>query len=190
MNSPLASSPDGTAGARERAPRDIRARLAQATAELHRLTDLAAGGFDLRAEAGLRGLLQFMAEGVSPVEAGLERAGVGRVLPEWETRRRSGLLREDGAETTGARAAAFASEAEVWGALYVLEGSRLGARLMSRSAGGRSRFLESAAADRFWPEFVGRLLAAHERLLDPEGMERGARAAFAAFLPAPDRQAD
>lgn len=168
---------------RERRAQDIRARLSQATHELHRLTDLAAGAFDLRAEAGLRGLLQFMAEGVSTVEAALDRAGVRQVLPEWDARRRTQLLREDGAEAGDRRSAAFASEAEIWGALYVLEGSRLGARLMSRSAGGRSRFLASAASDGFWPEFLARLKAAHDRLLDPEGMERGARAAFAAFLP-------
>ncbi len=166
-----------------RRSRDIRARLAQATVELHRLTDIQAGAYDLRAEGGLRGMLQFMMDGVSPVEAALERAGIRSVLPEWPARRRAPLLRQDGAEMTGNRTAAFASEAEMWGALYVLEGSRLGARLMARTACGRSGFLDAAAADGFWPEFLSRLREAHERLMDPEGMERGARAAFSAFLP-------
>ncbi len=129
-----------------------------------------------------------MMDGLAPVEAALDRAGAARLLPEWPQRRGAALLREDGARMRDGAPVAFRSEAEVWGALYVLEGSRLGARLMARTAGGRSSFLKAAAADGFWPEFLSRLRDAHERLMDPEGMERGAKAAFAAFLTPPVQQ--
>ena len=88
-------------------------------------------------------------------------------MPEWPQMRRADLLREDlaamGVEAPHFDAElALASEAEVMGALYVLEGSRLGGKLLRRSvaSGLPTRYLDHQAPLP-WPVFVTQI----ERML-------------------------
>ena len=78
--------------------------------------------------------------------------------------------------------------AQAWGAAYVLEGSRMGARVLARRAraGGASavranmRFL-AAPSGLPWPRFLALMEVAVASTRDRERAIRGARAAFAAF---------
>lgn len=158
---------------------DIRGWLARVTAPLHTRVDAAAAAFDLSTDEGAGAFIALMARGVRPVERALDNAGAAAIFPEWPSRRRSHTLPRcaDGPEPT------FGSAAEVWGALYVLEGSRLGGRLLSRAPRLAAHPFFADAADRTaWPLFLARLEDADRALVDRPGMAAGAAAAFAAFF--------
>lgn len=162
----------------------IHRRLRVATEDLHQRVDQQAGDFDLATVRGQREFLTMMIGGLSAVEPALDRSGAEQVFSPWPSRRRLGAACEELGETTEVShsdAIDYTDEAEIWGALYVLEGSRLGSRLLAKQAPG-SQFLELSAEDRMWPAFLDALGAADERLRDPQGMIRGAEKTFAAFL--------
>lgn len=165
-------------------PPPIHRRLRAATDTLHDEVDRQAGDYDLATPAGQRSFLEMMAHGLGAVEPALERGGVLGFFPQWPTRTRLEAAHEELGETGAPvqeAALEYASEAEVWGALYVLEGSRLGSRMLARQAPG-SRFLAASAEDRSWPDFLEALGVADKRLGDAAGMIRGAQKTFAAFL--------
>lgn len=129
-----------------------------------------------------------MYRGLQPVEDGLEGAGAGRLYQAWRDRRRAAVLRGDirraGAGVPDPRPPVpFADADEIWGGLYVLEGSRLGARQVARGwpAADLPGFLRPDPSGT-WANFLDALRrfdpgqARHPRLV------RGARKAFAAFL--------
>lgn len=167
---------------------DIRAFLLAATRGQHDEVDRRAGRFDLADASGRAGFLRFMYRGLQPVEDGLDRAGAAGLYPAWPDRRRAAVLRRD-IRRVGAGVPAdgppvdFPDAEAAWGALYVLEGSRLGARLIARGwpAGERPGFLDPDPAGT-WQTFLDRL-----RQYDPGRSSHplilaGARRAFAAFL--------
>jgi heme oxygenase len=105
------------------------------------------------------------------METALEAAGVGALLPDWSERRRGHLLAADlaelGVEPPEAIAPpGLASEASLWGALYVLEGSRLGGALLKRSLapGAPCRFLDAPQQAGAWRKLLAKL---EECLYDP-----------------------
>ena len=117
--------------------------LRAGTAAAHERVDAAFAGFDLSDRDSYAAFLRAHAEVVLPLEAAL--AG-DRVTPDWEARKRGELLREDLAflrDTPGRDPGLCQDYAEKWddgewsdaalaGALYVLEGSRLGGRFLAR----------------------------------------------------------
>ncbi|MDP5278796.1 biliverdin-producing heme oxygenase [Sphingomonas sp. DG1-23] len=124
--------------------------LRAGTAEAHDRVDRAFAGFDLTDRQSYAAFLRAHAEVVLPLEAALP--GV-QITPDWEERKRGALLREDLAflrhpgesRDLVQQAASFApgdpgfrgvdgkwDEAAIAGALYVLEGSRLGGRFLAR----------------------------------------------------------
>ncbi len=165
---------------------DVRRHLAQSTSALHADVDRRTGAFDLQTHEGLQSFLSFMHCGCKAVEDGLTTASVEGYLPEWPQRKRSHLLESDVPSLAEKRPQKleFSGEAEIWGALYVLEGSRLGGRVISKSfpSSERSAFLADSAACRFWPQFLMRLEDADKRLHDRVGMTDGAHKAFRAFI--------
>jgi heme oxygenase len=163
---------------------DIRIWLARVTAPLHRRVDAAAAAIDLTTADGAAELVAFMARGVRPVERALDRAGAGALYAAWSYRRRADTLPDCAADELS-----LTGEAEVWGALYVLEGSRLGGRFLSRAPHLAHHPFFADSGDRAaWPHFLACLAAADSHLDDRAGMATGASAAFAAFLTA-DRNA-
>ena len=123
-------------------PRPLLAGLAlrRAAAAVHKEVDAIFSDVDLSDARGYRAFLLAQAYAHLPVEAALDTADAARVIPDWPERRRAPLLlgdlaRLDAVPERGA-APSFASEAEVAGTAYVLEGSRLGAKLLSRSVPG------------------------------------------------------
>lgn len=135
-----------------------RALLRSETAAEHERVDALFSRFNLASANGYRGFLAAQATAFLPVEAELDRAEIQRFVPDWPVRRRSDHLRADleqlgltipDAHTTNCR---LDGGADLLGALYVLEGSRLGGALLKRQvpAGLPRRFLDASQPPGAW----------------------------------------
>lgn len=137
--------------------KSARTTLRDLTHDNHGIVDGLFSKFDLTQRNGYRLFLTAQAAAFLPAEAQLEAAGVGRIVPDWPERRRGPLLLADLADL-GARpdapvaAPPLPSDAAVLGALYVLEGSRLGGQLLRRNLpdGAPCRFLAAETAPGAW----------------------------------------
>jgi heme oxygenase len=168
--------------------------LRLATAPYHERVDRAFGAFVLSDANQYGAFLRAQAFALLPVEAAIEESEVMSVLPDWPARRRSHLLRMDLAEMglmpeVGAQWAPFDGVGELLGAIYVLEGSRLGGGLMARSVPAHfpCRFLTDIHSGRWRHliEVLDRLLTSEDRRADAIG---AARRVFACFEDGARRQ--
>lgn len=112
--------------------------LRAATAAHHHRVDAAFASARLGVAAGYGAFLRAQAAAHLPVEAALAAGGVGAIVTDWSARRRGGLLRDDLAALgldvpPAAGAIVLDTDAALLGALYVIEGSRLGGTLLKRS---------------------------------------------------------
>lgn len=119
-------------------PFRVRQALRSATTDWHDRVDRAFSQFDLTDRASYGRFLLAQAGAHIAVEAALEAGGVAAVLDDWPDRRRAHLLRADLAALGLAPADVapippFDGTAALLGAVYVLEGSRLGGALLKRS---------------------------------------------------------
>lgn len=124
---PTASDPTHLAANR-------RNSLRGATDHLHRDLDRIAEGFNLGDVTHYRRFLQANAATLIAIEQLLENAGVEQLVPDWAKRtRRQAILSDLHNLQTEVQPLALRrtapTPAEVFGILYVLEGSRLGARI-------------------------------------------------------------
>ena len=172
----------------------IRHLLRAATAGHHAEVDARFAPLVANGEASYAEFLRASASAIYPLEGALRAAGVVRILPDWSDRARSEALRADlvaldVAEPMPADAPAISSEAYLFGVLYVLEGSRLGARMLARqilsSANARmrraTRYLQHGEGKPLWPTFLQRLESSAAVKRIPEQAVAGACAAFARF---------
>ena len=112
-----------------------RAALRAATAADHERVDALFSRFDLERDYGR--FLQAQAAAFLPVEEALDRSGIQQWLDDWPARRRGHLVARD-LETLGLSVPNgitppdFPDSASALGAVYVLEGSRLGGALLKR----------------------------------------------------------
>ncbi|MHA6722750.1 biliverdin-producing heme oxygenase [Sphingomonas sp. RS2018] len=148
-----------------------RGLLRSATAAAHERVDAAFGAADLGSRTGYAAFLAAQASAHLPVEAALEAAGAARVLADWPTRRRTEALIADLADLGEPLPPAidppmFDTPARMLGAIYVLEGSRLGGAMLKRSVapGLPTRFLGSAVPGgwRALIEFLDQMLATEQ----------------------------
>lgn len=137
--------------------------LRAATRGAHDRVDALFSGFDLARAGDYRRFLAAQAVAFLPAEAALDAAGAGELFPGWNDARRAPLLTADLAELglaapVGA-APAVGSPAAIAGAVYVLEGSRLGGALLARrvAAGLPRRFLSASQPAGAWRAFLARL---------------------------------
>ncbi len=112
--------------------------LRSATAAYHERVDAAFSQATLTDRDGYGRFLVAQAAAHLPVEEALTQAGAGMLLPDWPARQRADLIRADLASLGIGMPApepqpTFTSPAAVLGGVYVLEGSRLGGRLLRRS---------------------------------------------------------
>ncbi len=135
--------------------------------------------------------LQATASALVPLEARLQSGGVEKLLPDWPARSRAASVVDDlaglGAGFSPATAPALDGAAAQFGALYVLEGSRLGGSLIAREVArsgdpavlANRRYLGHGKAGRLWNDLLDRL----ERLpaAELERLCRGALETFALF---------
>lgn len=115
-------------------PLNRRNSLRGATDHLHRDLDRIAAGFNLGDVTHYRRFLQASAATLIAIEQLIESAGVERLLPDWPQRsRRNAILADlhslDASVQPLALRRTAPTPAEMFGILYVLEGSRLGARV-------------------------------------------------------------
>lgn len=165
---------------------NARAALRAATGDAHERVDAAFSRFDLADEDGYRGFLLAQAGGFLPVETALDEAGAERLLPDWPERRRGTLLRADLADLNVTPPEPFAApvflsiKAPMLGAIYVLEGSRLGGAVLKKAVPSHfpRRFLEARQAAGSWRRL---LQALDEFLIRPGDLEAAILAAEEVF---------
>ena len=127
------------------------ARLRAATRASHDAVDAAFGDFDLTDRDAYRRFLVAHARALPAAEIALSALAFARTLPPRRT-----LLSDDlaalGYPMPPALPFAVPDEAGLWGALYVVEGSRLGGVMLARSVGADlpSRYLVAAHGPGQW----------------------------------------
>jgi heme oxygenase len=171
----------------------IREIISEATRTSHRKLDLALSSLDLGRPDYYEGFLRSQAESLFPIEAALEAGGIERHIPDWQQRVRTPALERDLA-TLGIACNLlpmpdFKSSAEMLGAVYVLEASRMGERVMlarlaehpDSEAMNATAYLRHGFGKRFWPSFLTLLENHPAAQTDPAGVVKGAEIAFAMF---------
>ena len=170
----------------------LRQRLREATADQHAELDAAMGRLELRERAGYLQFLQMNAAALLPLEAALTHAGASAILPDWMARKRAGAIASDINRLSGRlrtlQRPALAGE-EVLGALYVLEGSRLGAKFLIRDVASSidpavlcaTSYLRHGEGQPLWQSFLKTLERHGAALPDDTRVVAGARFAFEFF---------
>lgn len=194
----LAAAPDVSTNV-GRSASGLRNRLRDATGEAHRELDAQFTAFDLTGISGYRRFLQANAAALLPLEDALVAAGVAGIFPDWPERARSASIVADlqrlGLGLPSAIPVPPLSRNGVLGTMYVLEGSRLGAKFLLKAIADApdSRIAQAAAylghgiGKRLWQSFLARLADEHLSERDEAEAVGGAQAAFAAFERAADR---
>jgi heme oxygenase (biliverdin-IX-beta and delta-forming) len=119
----------------------LRNMLRVHTGDCHVEVDRIFGSFILGDENGYRSFLTAHARILPGIEISLEKAGVATLLSDWPQRSRRAMLDADRA-ALGVPAPpplivpVFGSEEEIWGAVYVLEGSKLGGSILAKRLPG------------------------------------------------------
>lgn len=127
--------------------------LRSATLDCHERVDEIYSAANLSDPASYGSFLRAQAAAYLPVEAALDNAEIAGIIEDWPARVRGPLLVKDLADL-GIESPlpiglpAFSGLAEMLGALYVLEGSRLGGKLLKRSVAAHlpTRFLAGGAS--------------------------------------------
>ena len=139
--------------------------------------------------SGYGAFLSASAMAITPLELALERAGVAGWLPDWSKRVRRAALARDlaalGLDVPAFAPAAVPSPDFGAGLLYVLEGSRLGARVLARQvdAGGHGlplAYLTQGEGDNLWRSFLAWLERPNVGIRT-DACEDGARYGFQCF---------
>ena len=164
----------------------VRAALRAATADAHARVDALFSRFDLASESGYRDFLIAQAEGFLPVETALDQAHAETFLPDWPERRRGDLLRADLAALNVTLPEPFpvpsflSIKASMLGAIYVLEGSRLGGAVLKRTVPGHfpRRFLEARQAAGSWRHLLQTL---DDLLIRPDDLDAACAVATEVF---------
>jgi len=112
-----------------------RASLQAATQHQHRDLDELVADLDLSTLTHYRQFLRASAAALIGIEALLERAGIEQLLPDWSERTRTAAILADlrqlkATATPFDLRRAAPSAAEMFGMAYVLEGSRLGSKVL------------------------------------------------------------
>ena len=171
--------------------------LRGATDHLHRDLDRIAAGFDLTDATHYRRFLQANAATLIAIEQLLESAGVEKLLPDWRDRSRRAAITAD-LQTLHSDVQPLAlrrsapTPSEVFGILYVLEGSRLGARVQLdqvlassdenvRNASSYLKHGHPGEGSNLWRSFLEHL-ETHEAADDQTQTVSGAVYAFTMFI--------
>jgi heme oxygenase (biliverdin-IX-beta and delta-forming) len=174
----------------------LRARLREACADSHRQLDARLGVLDLRRRQDYRLFLEISAAALLPLEAALVSAHVERLFPDWDSRARSRAILADLARVEGIVRPSSAPEVlgsgDILGTMYVLEGSRLGAKVLLRRASESPHpevfdahaYLSHGVRSDFWQSFNATLEFHGPRLSDHRPVLRAARRAFDLFAAA------
>lgn len=169
----------------------VRLSLRAATAQAHERLDACARRVNLADRESYGRFLQAQSGPIMALETALQDFGVARLLPDWPLRTRTSALHHDLEYLTlrpeSRPAIRLASAVQAFGVLYVLEGSRLGARFLLQQILAAApdlkpatRFLSHGNDHRLWTTFL-QILEAKVGVSDFEECVQGARDAFALF---------
>lgn len=161
-----------------------RSLLRAATASAHERVDHVFGAFDLSDRDDYRAFLIAQASPLLSAEAAIDAFDPAALLPDWPERRRSDLIRADladfGVQPPPPDPFGISCETAALGAIYVLEGSRLGGILLARNVPMDlpARFIRCAPAPKRWQ---GLIEVMDHHLVTPEQHKVAADAARAVF---------
>jgi len=132
----LAAAPDDPTGMEVTTSSGLRDSLREATASAHRELDTRFAAFDITSRRGYRRFLEASAAALWPLEAALEQGGVNRIFADWPERSRRAPIAAD-LDRLGGSVRLLAdvrplNRNGMLGTMYVLEGSRLGAKYLLR----------------------------------------------------------
>lgn len=164
--------------------RTARHALRHATAEAHDRVDRLFAAYALDERESYGRFLAAHAAAFLPVEAALDEAGVHAEVADWPERRRAALILAD-LETLGIALPApiapppLPDPAARLGAVYVLEGSRLGGTMLARDVPDAlpKRYL-SGERQASWPVLTALL---DRELAEPAALAAATEAALATF---------
>ena len=138
--------------------------LREATAPHHARVDAAFGAYNLSNPIEYTRFLRAQAGAYIAVETALDQSGVGALVEDWPKRRRADALVADlnalGSDIPPPLPSPpLDSEAALWGALYVLEGSRLGGKTLAPTVapGAPRQFLDHQPERGAWRKLLDRL---------------------------------
>ena len=179
------------------APESVRLALRRETAALHTELDTLLSQTDFDDQKSYARFLMKQAAPLFAIEAAIDASDLPTLFADWDTRRRSDAIRQDLSRlsTTAPQASRFVAiggNDALLGALYVLEGSRLGAKFLVRQAHASrdpvvrkaTRYLGHGEGHGFWPSYLAALARREATGLDRRALSAGACAAFALFLDA------
>lgn len=176
----------------------LRDRLRVATSHDHAALDAVVAGWRIETPIGYGAFLSASYAALAPLELALEEAGVAEQLPDWPQRARRAALAADlaelGLEVPSFKPAEVPSREAVAGLLYVLEGSRLGAKFLARQvraagAGLPLAYLTHGEGPNLWRSFLAWLDAIPKVGFRTDAAEAGARYGFHCFSEAFERLA-
>ncbi len=171
----------------------LRERLRRISAAWHQGVDDVFSTYPLSTPEGYGRFLQAHAQALFPLEEAFERAGIERLLPDWQTRRRRFALAAD-LEALGMPVPVPPAleiptdDAWLWGAAYVMEGSRMGSRMLGKRmqegdrawSHGALGYLCHRLDEPLWPRFV-KELDAQAGQLDEARVTEGVHYTFRLF---------
>ncbi|WP_315836116.1 biliverdin-producing heme oxygenase [Bradyrhizobium prioriisuperbiae] len=171
----------------------IQNAIREATKLSHQRLDAAMTWVDLGRLNHYSGFLRGQAEALFPLETALERAGIDDILTDWPQRARTPALERDLSALDIAcdplPVPQFNGAADMLGAVYVLEGTRMASRVIlprladqpDTSILGATAYLRHGFGKRFWPSFLAALENHPEAQLHPQRAIDGALIAFGMF---------
>lgn len=175
------------------APAAARLVLRDACGDIHARIDARLSDVDFHDRAAYADMLSRMSGPVSALEGALTSGIAPALFGNWAERLRAHALRADldalGGEFRRETAPAIETEAEALGTLYVLEGSRLGGRVLARMAGqshdarvrAATRYFDHGARGGLWRSFLETLEASDAAQRRREELKSAALGAFAMF---------
>ncbi|MDR6624909.1 biliverdin-producing heme oxygenase [Caulobacter segnis] len=168
----------------------LRDRLRAATSKDHAALDAIVSALDFETAFGYAGFLWASAAALIPLELALERAGVEGWLEDWPLRSRRAALALDladlGVSAPVSKPQPTPTRAFGAGLLYVLEGSRLGARVLAKRVRGAQAdlpiaYLTHGGEAHPWRSFLTWLEAEPKVGLRTDEAVAGARYGFQCF---------
>lgn len=162
----------------------VRFSLRDATHDRHEALDAHFAALDFEKREDYAAFLTAQAAAILPYEQALDHAGAAQVIPEFEASRRAPALLADLDALAVALPDPIAiqpllGEPDILGASYVLEGSRLGAKMLVRGvADGLPTAFLSHQGGIGWKKFVALL---EQKLASPVDRAVAERAALRTF---------
>lgn len=175
------------------APKAARAFLREACAEAHARLDGRISNLNFNDRAAYADMLGRMSGPVSAFEGALTAGVAPALFANWSGRLRGHALRADlntlGVGFRQTRRAPIEDEAAALGALYVLEGSRLGGQVLARMAEassdtdvrGATRYFRHGQGGALWRGFIETLENSDAVRTRPHAAAHAALDTFAAF---------